>query len=297
MSGRLVAFARLTRPVFLTGGALLYGLGAATAVAGGAGFHLGRYLLGQALVTSVQLTTQYANEYFDLAADRAATSRTWLSGGSGVLVAGELAPVVAERAALAAAAVSVALGAVIVLVEPVVAAIGMVALLGGWHYSAPPARLVGSGWGEAAASLIVAVLTPLAGSLMLNGTESAALAWTAAALFPAHYAMLVALHLPDEHGDRVAGKRTIVVRLGGRAGRWLVPVLFAPAGAVVAWAGANGRIPPAAAWGAATGGPLAAAAGWLAVDRRRPEAWLTSAAVGAFALAAAGLAIGFLGSS
>ncbi len=294
MSRRLGAFARLTRPIFLVGGALLYGLGAATAVAGGARFRPGRYLLGQALVTAVQLATQYANEYFDLEADRAATARTWLSGGSGVLPAGELDPRVALRASLTAAASAVMLGAVTVVVEPVVAAIAMVALLGGWHYSAPPARLVGSGWGEVVASLIVAVLTPLAGSLMTSGTAGVELAWLTAVLFTAHLGMLVALHLPDVAGDAAAGKRTLVVRVGPRRARWLVPGLLGGAGAMLVAAAAWEAVPAGTAAGALAAAPPAVAAGWWAVSGARPVAWLTTAAVGTVGLAAGGLLAGTL---
>src|SRR5687768_6611578 len=71
----LIAFVRLGRPQFLVGGFLLYGLGAAAArAAAGAGsgsFDVAAYALGQGAVTSIQLMTHYANDYFDLAADRA----------------------------------------------------------------------------------------------------------------------------------------------------------------------------------------------------------------------------------
>jgi hypothetical protein len=44
---QLVSFIRLGRPVFLTGGFVLYGLGAALAVLAGATFDGGRYAWGQ----------------------------------------------------------------------------------------------------------------------------------------------------------------------------------------------------------------------------------------------------------
>ncbi|HJW84932.1 MAG TPA: prenyltransferase, partial [Anaerolineae bacterium] len=85
----LWSFIQLTRPLFLLGGALMYGLGAAIAYSAGASIDWGRYALGQVIVTSIQAMTQYANEYYDLEVDRAAGSnRTWFSGGSGVLPAG-----------------------------------------------------------------------------------------------------------------------------------------------------------------------------------------------------------------
>src|SRR3990172_4356587 len=147
----LWSFIQLTRPLFLIGGALLYGLGAAIAHSAGAPIDWGHYGLGQLIVTSIQMTTHYANEYFDLEADRAAgPNRTWFSGGSGVLPAGRLPPQLAFNAARFTASIAIALIANTLLIEPAASAIGVLALLGGWFYSAPPIRLAASGFGELA---------------------------------------------------------------------------------------------------------------------------------------------------
>ncbi len=287
-------FAALTRPVFLLGGFLFYALGAAFAHAAGARIGWGRYLLGQALVTATQLATQYANEFFDLAADRANPNRTWLSGGSGVLVAGRLAPEVAERAALAAAGASLGLAAWVLVVEPAVAAIGALALLGGWYYSAPPLRIHSSGWGEFEASVIVVVLTPLAGSLMASGSAGTPLAWAAAGLMPLHVAMLAGLHLPDREADAATGKRTLVVRAGPAATRLAIPVLVAAGLAVIAWAGVTGRLPGLAGWAALAGAVPGAAFGWLGATGSTRWAWLTTTGVATLSISGAGLAAGAL---
>ncbi len=84
----LVAFVRLGRPQFLVGGFVLYGLGAALAKAGGAPFDRALYAWGQVVVTLTQLMTHYANDYFDLEADRANLTPTRWSGGSRVLPGG-----------------------------------------------------------------------------------------------------------------------------------------------------------------------------------------------------------------
>src|SRR5262245_35998443 len=59
------AFVRLGRPLFLGGGFVLYGLGAAVAAAHGVRLNVALYALGQAVVTALQLMTHYANDYFD----------------------------------------------------------------------------------------------------------------------------------------------------------------------------------------------------------------------------------------
>src|SRR5438094_3284432 len=96
----VLAFIRLGRPLFLGGGFLLFGLGAAIARTSGHAIDGGDYALGQLAVTAFQLMTHYANDYFDYDADRAnATPTTW-SGGSRVLSDGELPREIALIAAI-----------------------------------------------------------------------------------------------------------------------------------------------------------------------------------------------------
>src|SRR4030095_10362295 len=106
------AFIRLGRPLFLGGGFLLYALGAAVARSHGHEIEVHVYLLGQLVVTAFQLMTHYANDYFDYEADRANKTPTRWSGGSRVLVAGELP----RRTALIAARALAMLGIVGTLV-------------------------------------------------------------------------------------------------------------------------------------------------------------------------------------
>src|SRR6185503_17692327 len=86
----LIAFLRLGRPLFLGGGFLMFGLGAAIAAWHGHAIVPRRYALGQLAVTALQLMTHYANDYFDYDADRANLTPTRWSGGSRVLVEGAL---------------------------------------------------------------------------------------------------------------------------------------------------------------------------------------------------------------
>lgn len=211
------AFLRLTRPFFLLGGALLFALGATF---GDGSLTWERYALGQAMVTAIQLTAHYANEYFDLEADRlVGARRTWFSGGSGVLAAGELAPDVAHRAALATTGISMATIAAVATVDGWAAAAGAVGLAGAWGYSAPPLRLVSTWWGITSASLVVSVLVPLTGALLAGSAPSIRLGYALAPLFLLHHAMLLAFERPDRESDEQAGKTTLSVRLGpGRVG-------------------------------------------------------------------------------
>ncbi len=213
---RLMAFVRLGRPQFLVGGFVLYGLGGALAVAGGAAFDPWRYGWGQLVVTATQLMTHYANDYFDLEADRANRTPTRWSGGSRILPDGALAPEVALRASRVLLVVAAAAAAVMarrVGTGPLLLSAAMIGLA--WGYSAPPLRLCARGLGELTTALVVTLLVPLFGYDLQAGALAAPIFFAAALPCALQFAMLLAIEFPDAAGDAAVGKRTLVVRLGG----------------------------------------------------------------------------------
>ena len=215
---RLIAFVRLGRPQFLVGGFVLYGLGGALAVAGGALFDPWRYAWGQLVVTATQLMTHYANDFFDLEADRANQTPTRWSGGSRILPDGALAPLVALRAArvlLVIAAGAAAVTARRVGLGPLLLSGVMIGLA--WGYSAPPLRLCARGLGELTTALVVTLLVPLFGYDLQAGALAAPIFFAAALPCALQFAMLLAIEFPDAAGDAAVGKRTLVVRLGALA--------------------------------------------------------------------------------
>ena len=238
---RLIAFVKLGRPQFLVGGFVLYGLGAALAVAGGAPFDAWRFGWGQLCVTATQLMTHYANDYFDLEADRANRTSTRWSGGSRILPAGALPPVVALRAARAL--LVVAAGAAVVLARragaaPPLLAAAMIGLA--WGYSAPPLRLCARGLGELTTALVVTLLVPVFGYDLQAGQVAAPIFFAAALPCALQFAMLLAIEFPDAAGDAAVGKRTLVVRLGALpAARLYAAITLAGFGALPLWARAG----------------------------------------------------------
>ncbi len=219
---KIWAFVRLTRPMFLGGAVLLYLLGAALAWVQGAAVDGASLLLGQLLVTSIQLTTHYANEYYDYEVDAAiGSARTPFSGGSGILVSGQL-----DRAVALHATHVCLIGAVIVLVlcgltSPLMWIIGSCALLGGYFYSAPPLRLEGSGWGEWDTAILTAVLVPLTGYVMQANRFDPIVLIVCAPFVLIYVAMILTFEFPDYPADRAIGKRTITVRIGLPRAAWL----------------------------------------------------------------------------
>ena len=287
-------FLKLTRPVFLLGGVVLYLLGALVAVRDGAVLHPGRLLIGQLLVTSIQVMTHYANEYFDLQCDMLNNARTWFSGGSGMLSAGVFSPETARRAALLAASVAVIAWLVAGAQVPVVLLLGALSLLAAWYYSAPPLALVSTGFGELTASLVVALMVPLVGCAMqTGGAISTTLLVFCLPLVLIHFAMLLAFEIPDLPADREAGKRTLTVRMGLDRVTRLHNGLLLLAFLVIGWLYLRGWPGAQLAWAAA---PLALwqiySIGryryWQPPDQQsnRRFLWLTMGAIGLFAFSA-----------
>jgi 1,4-dihydroxy-2-naphthoate octaprenyltransferase len=212
----VVAFIRLGRPLFLGGGFLLYGLGAALAALAGHPIDATRFVQGQIAVTAFQWMTHYANEYYDYDADLANATPTRWSGGSRVLPGGQLPRAAALAGALAFAAIGVAVS--IALADTggaTTATLAAIAALA-WSYSAPPMRLCARGAGELATALVVTGLVPWLGFHLQapGGRGATTLALAIAPLALLQLAMLLAIELPDAAGDAATGKRTLVVRLG-----------------------------------------------------------------------------------
>ncbi|HOU39721.1 MAG TPA: prenyltransferase [Promineifilum sp.] len=276
MTGGLIALLRLARPLFLVGGFVFYGLGVAIARYEGVALHLPALLWGQLAVTAAQLMTHFANDYFDLAADRANSTPTRWSGGSRVLAEGLLPPQVGLWAALVCGGAALAaIGAVwAVRMSAAAAVLLLLATALAWFYSAPPARLHSRGLGEWTVAAIVPVLTPLVGYTVQRGVPGPLP--LLAAVPPACFqvAMIMVINFPDAAGDRQVGKRTLVLRLGGERAARLHPALLAlgylslP---LLVWAG----LPPLVAVAVLLPLPLAIWLAWqMSHDAwRDPTAW------------------------
>jgi 1,4-dihydroxy-2-naphthoate polyprenyltransferase len=231
MVAQTCAFLKLGRPHFLIGGFLLFALGSALAAVQGASIDWSKYAWGQAVITAAQWMTHYANDYFDLNADRANSTPTRWSGGSRVLVNGTVAP----RAALAA---SLILGLISLIAASRLATkpncprfvvpIALLIIALSWCYSAPPLRLLSRGLGEGTTALIVTLLTPLFGFYIQSGTWRWLLLAACFPLMCLQFSMLLTIELPDAAGDAAQGKRTLVVRHGAA---WAARVITAIVGA------------------------------------------------------------------
>jgi 1,4-dihydroxy-2-naphthoate octaprenyltransferase len=229
-------FIRLGRPLFLLGGVLFYWLGVAMALVAGASLDIRVLLLGQVVVTASQIMTHYSNDYFDLEADKANQTPTQWSGGSRVLAEDRLPPQIALATAVVMGLVALAVSlwlALVVQTGPLTLPLLLLSIALAWLYSSPPLYLQSTGYGELAAAILLAVLTPLLGFYLQSGRrplEMDALLPILALLplFYFQFNMLLIVNYPDEEADAAVGKRTLLVRWGGaRVARLYLMVLLA----------------------------------------------------------------------
>lgn len=282
-------FVRLTRPLFLLGGLILYMLGAVHAWRQGIQLSLTQYLTGQLLVTAIQLMTHYTNEYFDQDTDRInAEGRTWFSGGSGVLSSTALPPQLVLGVGYCMAGLAVLLLLVTAAQSVVLLGLGLLSLIASWFYSAPPLSLVKTGWGEATASLVVALLVPLYSYTQnTKGLVDLNLLLICLPLLLVHFAMLIAFQVPDITADTQVGKKTLSVRLGIRRAFRLHHFLLVLAGLSAGLVSYLGLPAARFAWLLL---PLAlwqiASSGAYEKDPHPPYIWLTLRALALFAICA-----------
>jgi putative NADPH-quinone reductase/1,4-dihydroxy-2-naphthoate octaprenyltransferase len=233
---------------------LAYWLGALIATQAGA-IVAPAFWLGYLALFLIEAATVFVNDARDIAADRA--NRFWgpFTGGSRVAADGPLTPrallaaaliagagaLLAAGFALAAAPAGAAPAAALTLTALGVAALG---------YTAPPLTLSHRGLGEIDVVLTHAVGVLLAGATLQGASLADPAPWIvslplALSIFPA----ILLSGVPDVEGDRLAGKRSLVVALGpARALRLAgVVALLAPA-AAFACARTPGGAPLAGLW-------------------------------------------------
>jgi 1,4-dihydroxy-2-naphthoate octaprenyltransferase len=135
---RLKSFIILSRPFFLLGGLLLYLIGVCIAILSGSQFNPVQFVIGLLLVSSIQLMVHLSNEYFDRDVDGSPDgTRTWFTGGSGVLTTNAIDPKVALKAAMICGAISLVLLVVIAFQNLWLAVLGVLEMLAAWFTLLP----------------------------------------------------------------------------------------------------------------------------------------------------------------
>jgi 1,4-dihydroxy-2-naphthoate octaprenyltransferase len=232
MDSPILLFIRMSRPLFLLGGFLLYSLGAGIARYLGAQIDWGTYFLGQAVVTTLQLSAQYLNEYFDAPADQVNKNRTMFSGGSGAVGPGKISRNTVLLSAATALTVFAAFTVLLISREvfsPTIVLLLVVSFLGAFFYSTPPISLERTGYGELTTSFLVANLVPTFAFILQFGEFHRLVAMSTFPLTALHLAMMLEFEFPDYASDLKFEKNTLLVRMGWERAMLLHNILIASA--------------------------------------------------------------------
>lgn len=121
---------------------------------------------------------------------------------------------------------------------PLLLAVGLIGLLSGYFYSAPPLFLAGRGLGEATVGANFGLLTVVGACMVQTKGVSMEAAVSSLPLSFLIAALLIVNEFPDLASDALSGKRNLVVRLGKKGGGFLLlaVVLSAFLGVIAAFA-------------------------------------------------------------
>lgn len=220
---------RLIRPLFLLGAALVFALGAGIARYLGTYINWDIYILGQAWVTVLQISTHLLNEYYDAPQDRENPNRTPFSGGSGVVGPDKIPRQAVLIAALGGLAIAASITVLLIWSakpSPATTFIMVLIFAGAFFYSVPPVRLATTGYGELTTSILVANLLPSFSFLLQTGELHRLIAMSTFPLTALHLAMMLAFEFPDYFNDIKFEKTTLLVRVGWQRGMNLHNILI-----------------------------------------------------------------------
>ena len=230
MKSKLVIFFLASRPKFLVASAAPVLVGSALAFAVTATFSLHLFILALLAAMALHSGANLANDYFDHTSRNDWLNRnlTPFSGGRRYIQDGILSPKATLLLSLLALTIGSAIGILIVYLTRsiFILTLGLIGLLGGFFYTAPPLRLGYRCLGEPVIALLFGLL-PVYGSYYLQ-TQTIDIIPLIPAVIVGILIFLVILinEFPDVAADAAVNKRTLVVRLGVPASIWIYRIVL-----------------------------------------------------------------------
>ena len=216
MSNRLSTWVYATRPHTLGASIapMLVVLGAL--IAEGV-FDFWSYLCALLVALSAQITSNFANDYFDYKGEKDTDKRV---GFRRVLVTGEVTPREMLTAMLISTGITILSGLTAVLLTGAwwLIAVGLLVLVGVYAYSYGPYPLSTHGLGDVAVVLFYGMTPILATYGAIGGTPPLYLLLMSVGIGFWEDNILVCNNYRDYAEDRESGKRTIIVRMGEHFG-------------------------------------------------------------------------------
>jgi 1,4-dihydroxy-2-naphthoate octaprenyltransferase len=228
MKSKLLILFLASRPKFLVASAAPVLVGSALAFATAGTFSLHLFILALLAIMALHSGSNLANDYFDHISrnDWLNKNPTPFSGGSRYIQQGILSPKTILLAALFALTAGAIIGTIIVLMTHsiFILILGLIGLLGGFFYTAPPIRLGYRSVGEPVIALLFGLL-PVYGSYYLQTKTIDAIPLIPAVIVGILIFLVILINeFPDAAADAAVNKRTLVVRFGVPASIWIYQI-------------------------------------------------------------------------
>jgi 1,4-dihydroxy-2-naphthoate octaprenyltransferase len=227
---KLVTLLLATRPKFLVASAAPVLVGSCLGYATTDSFSPHLFILALLAIMGLHSGANMANDYFDHLSgnDWVNQNPTPFSGGSCYIQQGILSPKTILLTAFVALAIGSAIGVIIVLLthSAFILTVGLIGLLGGFFYTAPPIRLGYRCIGEFVIAVLFGVL-PVYGSYYLQtGRINTVPLWPGCLMGILIFLVILVNEFPDAAADAAVNKKTLVVRFGVPASIWIYRIVL-----------------------------------------------------------------------
>jgi 1,4-dihydroxy-2-naphthoate octaprenyltransferase len=224
-NSKLITLFHASRPQFLVASAAPILVGSFLGYATAGTFNWTLFILALLGIMAIHSGANMANDYFDHISgnDWANKNPTPFSGGSRYIQEGTLSPKAVLFTALAALAVGSAMGVVIIVLtkSKFILILGLIGLLGGFFYTAPPLKLGYRYIGEFVIALLFGVF-PVYGSYYLQtGVLDVVPLLPGCIVGILIFLVILINEFPDLQADAAVNKRTLVVLFGVQVSVWI----------------------------------------------------------------------------
>jgi len=213
------------RPKFLVASAAPVLVGSSLSYATTGSFNFGLFILALLAIITLHAGANMANDYFDHISgnDWVNKNPTPFSGGSRYIQQGILSPKEVLLAALTALAAGSAIGLLIVLLTKSVfiLTLGIIGLLGGFFYTAPPIKLGYRYIGEFIIALLFGLFPVYASYYLQTETIDTVPLLPAAIVAILIFLVILINEFPDVAADAAVNKKTLIVHFGVPASVWI----------------------------------------------------------------------------
>jgi 1,4-dihydroxy-2-naphthoate octaprenyltransferase len=222
MKEKIFAWIKIIRLHFYPMTWIAYGMGATAASRNLKKWNLEVYWVGYLVLFSIELSTILVNEYYDYGTDRLNKNAGPFTGGTRVLVEGQLGFPEVRAGIWLSLILALSSGYLLIRIDEQVSAFSilLLVLLGlflGLGYTAPPLKFSYRGLGEITVALTHSPYVILCGYIFQRGSWTDPVPWVLSIpLFFATLPAIILAGIPDRLADKEVSKKVIAVLWGPR---------------------------------------------------------------------------------